>query len=56
MALNKEIVDLSRPNSNVHSLALSLRRKRVVAAECEDQLLALQEALSKHEFTATRQT
>ena len=54
MAVNDEIVALSRRNSNVRSLALSLGRKRMVTAECEDELRALEEALAKHEFTATR--
>jgi len=54
MAVNAEIVSLSRRNSNVRSLALSLGRKRVVTAECEEQLQALRDALAKHEFTATR--
>lgn len=54
MAINTEIITLSRRNSNVRSLALSLGRKRTVTAECEDQLRALDLALAKHEFTATR--
>jgi negative regulator of replication initiation len=54
MALHQEIITLSRRNSEVRSLALSLGRKRVVTAECEAQLQALEETLAKHEFTATR--
>ena len=53
-AINDELIVLSRRNSNVRSLALSLGRKRVVVAECEDQLRALEQALAKHGFTATR--
>ena len=52
-AINAELVTLSRRNSNVRSLALSLGRKRTVTAECDDTLHALEEALSKHDFTAT---
>jgi hypothetical protein len=52
--INGEIVALSRRNSNVRSLALALGRKRVVTAECSDQLAALEQALAKHEFSATR--
>lgn len=52
--INGEILALSRRNSNVRSLALTLGRKRVVAAECSDQLAALEQALAKHEFSATR--
>ena len=54
LARNNEIVVLSRRNSNVRSLALSLGRKRTVTAQCEDQLRALDEALAAHAFTATR--
>ena len=52
--VNQEIVGLSRRNTNVRSLALSLGRKRVVTAECDDQLRALEQALAKHGFEATR--
>ena len=54
MTVNAEIVVLSRRNSNVRSLALSLGRKRTVTAQCDDQLRALEEALATHEFRATR--
>lgn len=54
LSVHKEIVTLSRRNSDVRSLALSLGKKRTVTAECEAQLQALEEALAKHEFTATR--
>jgi hypothetical protein len=54
MTTHAEIVSLSRRNSDVRSLALSLGRKRTVTAECEDQLRALGDALAKHGFTATR--
>ena len=54
LAINAEIVSLSRRNSNVRSLALLFGRTRVVAAECADQLRALEQALAKHEFSATR--
>jgi hypothetical protein len=53
-AINTELVALSRRNSDVHSLALSLGRKRTLTAACDDSLRALQEALQKHDFTATR--
>ncbi|MEQ1870978.1 MAG: hypothetical protein ABL961_13250 [Vicinamibacterales bacterium] len=52
--INRQIVELSRRNSNVRSLALTLGRKRVVVAAAEDQLHALEEALATHAFTATR--
>jgi hypothetical protein len=53
-ATNSEIVALSRRNSNVRSLALSLGKKRTVTAECDDLLQALEDALAKHHFAATR--
>jgi hypothetical protein len=52
--LNTQIVALSRRNSNVRSLALSLGRKRTLTAACEDSLRALRDALAKRGFTATR--
>jgi hypothetical protein len=54
MGLNAQIVELSRRNTNVRSLALALGQKRTLTAGCEDRLLALQDALAKREFTATR--
>jgi hypothetical protein len=52
--VNAEIVKLSRQNTNVRSLALSLGRKRTVTAQCDDALRELQYALGRHEFRATR--
>ena len=52
--INVEIISLSRRNSNVRSLALTLGRKRIVTAQCDDQLRGLREALSKHAMNATR--
>lgn len=52
--LNAQIVTLSRRNSNVRSLALSLGQKRTLAAACEDRLTALQDALGKRGFSGTR--
>jgi hypothetical protein len=49
-----EIAALSRRNSNVRSLALSLGKKRTVTAECSDLLRALEETLARHHFAATR--
>jgi hypothetical protein len=53
-ATNAEIVTLSRRNSNVRSLALSLGRKRTVTAECSELLQQLEETLASHHFAATR--
>ena len=54
MQLNAEIVALSRRNTNVRSLALSLNQKRLVTAACDESLRALDAALAKRGFTATR--
>jgi hypothetical protein len=53
-AINTDLVTLSRRNSNVRSLALSLGKKRTVTAECDDLLQALEDALATHHFSATR--
>jgi hypothetical protein len=52
--LNREILALSRRNSNVRSLSLTLGEKRRLTAQCEDTLRALNEALAKRGFVATR--
>ena len=52
--INREILTLSRRNSEVRSLALSLGRKRMLTAVADDQLRALEDALAKHAFMGTR--
>jgi hypothetical protein len=51
---HREIIILSRRNSDVRSLALSLGRKRMMTAIADDQLRALEESMAKHELRATR--
>jgi hypothetical protein len=53
-SLNRELVALSRRNSNVRSLALALGKMRMLTAECNDTLQALQDSLDRHSFKATR--
>ena len=53
-AINTELVTLSRRNSNVRSLALSLGKKRALTAQCDESLQALEDALAAHHFSATR--
>ena len=53
-AVNAEIVTLSRRNSNVRSVALSLGEKRTLTAACEDSVRALQDALATRGFTGTK--
>ena len=52
--LNRELIALSRRNSNVRSLALALGKMRMLTAECNDTLQALQNSLDNHSFKATR--
>jgi hypothetical protein len=52
--VNTEVLALSRRNSNVRSLAMSLGQKRNVMAECQDHLQALQEAVRVDVSPATR--
>lgn len=52
MDLNAQIIALSRRNTNVRSLALSLDQKRKLTGPCEETLRALQAALGRHEYPA----
>jgi hypothetical protein len=54
MGLNAEIIALSRRNTNVRSLALSLDQKRAIVVKCEDTLRALRTALEKREYAGRR--
>jgi hypothetical protein len=54
LKVNAQIVSLSRRNSNVRSLALSMNQKRTLTAACEDTLHALQEALANRGSFGTR--
>jgi hypothetical protein len=53
-AVSSEIVSLSRRNTNVRSLELSLRTKPALVAACDDSLHTLQEALANEGSKATR--
>ena len=54
MGVNAEIVALSRRNTNVRSLALSLDQKRTLTGPCDETLRALQAALGKHGYPPGR--
>ena len=54
MGLNAEIIALSRRNTNVRSLALSLDQKRASVAKCEETLRALRTALAGRSYTGRR--
>ena len=53
-AANQQIIQLSRRNTNLHSVALSLTEKRPVVTACEDRLHALQTALAKRGYVSAR--
>ena len=52
--VHAQILDLSRRNSNVRSLALSLGKKRMATASCTEVLSALQESIRSEKSSATR--
>jgi hypothetical protein len=52
--LSTELVALSRRNTNVKSLALSLKPKPALTAACDASLVALEADLAKRGFTGTR--
>ena len=52
--VNTEIVQLSRRNTNVRSLALALGEKHSLRLKCEAALQALSDSLAQHEFKATK--
>lgn len=54
MKVNEEVVRLSRLNSNVKSLELSLGRKRKIATQCDEILSMMQESISKKAFKSPR--
>jgi hypothetical protein len=54
MEVHKEVVRLSRMNTNIKSLQLSLGRKRKVADQCEEILNSLQNTVQSRSFKATR--
>ena len=52
--INTEVMKLSRQNSNVRSLALSLGQKRKTTVQCQDVLAVLEEAIQSKVYKATR--
>ncbi|WP_310599179.1 MCP four helix bundle domain-containing protein [Desulfobulbus sp.] len=52
--LTAKTIQLSRQNSNIKSLGLSMGKKRIVLARCEDGLAALTEAVDDQTFKATK--
>jgi hypothetical protein len=54
LKINEEVVKLSRQNTNIRSMELSLGAKRKVTAQCMETLTALQEVVRSTTFKATR--
>jgi hypothetical protein len=52
--INTEVMKLSRQNSNVRSLALSLGQKRNTTVQCQDALEALEKVIQSKVYKATR--
>jgi hypothetical protein len=50
MEVHEEVLRLSRMNTNIKSLELSLGRKREVAIQCEEILNSLQDAVQGRSF------
>jgi hypothetical protein len=53
-ALSRDLIRLSRKNTNVRSLELAMRQKTVLGAACDEVLRALQDMLASQSFTGTR--
>lgn len=53
-ALSRQLIVLSRRNTNVRSLELALREKPPLTAACDETLSALQDALARQGFGGTR--
>ena len=53
-ARSRELIDLSRKNTNVRSLDLALRQKPALTSACDERLAALQDALATQGFAGTR--
>jgi hypothetical protein len=51
---SRELIALSRTNTNVRSLELALRQKPALTTACDESLAALEAALAKEGFSGTR--
>jgi hypothetical protein len=52
--LTSTVIELSRQNTNIKSMELSLNRKRKITSQCEEILASLQDAVLSRSFKATR--
>jgi Four helix bundle sensory module for signal transduction len=55
LTVNAQLVALSRKNTNVRSLMLSLDEKRKITLECQEKLRALQTALAGRGYSGIRE-
>jgi len=54
MEVTAKVLKLSRINSNIKSLELSMGKKRIISAQCEEILASLQNAVQGRPFKATK--
>ena len=54
MAIHARITALSRRNTNVRSLALTLNEKGKLTRQCEESLLALRDGLARRSLSGAR--
>jgi hypothetical protein len=54
MEVTAKVLKLSRINSNIKSLDLSMGKKRIISAQCEEILTSLQNAVQGRPFKATK--
>jgi D-Tyr-tRNAtyr deacylase len=52
--IHMEVINLSRQNTNVRSLAMSLGQKRKVTVQCQDVLESLEKAIQSKVYKATK--
>jgi hypothetical protein len=52
--VTSKVIELSRQNTNIKSMELSLNRKRKLTSQCEEILMSLQEAILSRSLKATR--
>lgn len=53
-ALSRQLIELSRRNTNVRSLELAMRQKPALTLACDESLAALQNVLATQGFAGTR--
>ena len=54
MEVTTKVLELSKINSNIKSLELSIGKKRIISAQCEEVLTSFQNAVQGRPFKATK--